>query len=171
MTPEMKTEHACCSCLLAYKGSSWIFFKDWDKRRKARTLCYCLNASSSQNGGVSWPAEQLAFRVGRDLPCAALTHFHGANTLKMASFNLPSSNSSWKPFGIVSWLYLLLNRWNPVWILLPLDLCRGKGMLTTSIEIPLRAHGWNWKSPSLSLDCSSSCHFPHWAANKFSPTK
>lgn len=94
MAPKMKNEHACCSCLLAYKRFSLIFFKGWGKRRKARTLCYCLNASSSQNSGVSWPAEQLAFRVGGDLPCAALTHFHGANTLKVDSFNLPSSKGS-----------------------------------------------------------------------------
>lgn len=59
MTPEMKTKHACCSCLLTYKGSSWIFFKAWGKRRKVSTLC-CPHASPSLNSSVpcllnSWP--------------------------------------------------------------------------------------------------------------------
>lgn len=134
VTRKMKNDQACCSCLLTYKGSSWIFFKGWGTRHKARTLCCCPYASPSLNSGVPRPVQQLALKVEGDLPCAALTHFHGANTLKVASFNLPSSNSSRKPFGIVSWLYLVLDRWNPVWILLPVDLRRGKGMLTTAWE-------------------------------------
>lgn len=40
------------------------------------------------------PAEQLALKMEGALPRAALTHFHSANTLKVASFNLPLSKGS-----------------------------------------------------------------------------
>lgn len=95
MTPELKAEHACCSCLLIYKER---FFLDLlqglgQTLQGEHPLLLPVRLSFSEQR-CALPAEQLALKVGGTLPRAALTHFHGVNTLKVASFNLPLSDGS-----------------------------------------------------------------------------